>query len=86
MRSVVVVGLVAQEGTTYVLPRRGQAEKEGQGIVYLMGRVCRPVLKHAQLLRPYRCDEAERHHSTPQASQASGGLDLSCESVPGAQP
>jgi hypothetical protein len=75
------VGWAGQEGKTYVLPRRGQAEKDGQVTVYLLGRVCRPVAKHAQLLRPYRCDKAKRNDSTSQGSQGSETFDLSCPST-----
>ena len=72
---------MGQEGKTFVLPRRGQAEKDGQVTVYLLGRVRRRVLKHAQLFRPYRCDEAEPHGS----SQGSGTFDMSCPSAPVSQ-
>jgi hypothetical protein len=77
------VGGAGQDGKTYVLPRRGQIEQDNQVTIYLLGRVCRPVLKHAQLFRPYRCDEAKRQHeaSAQQSSQGSETFDLSCQSA-----
>ena len=76
-------GWVGQDGKTYVLPRRGQVEQDNQVTIYLLGRVCRPVLKHAQLFRPYRCDEAKRQPeaSAQKSSQCSDTFDLSCQSA-----
>ena len=77
------VGQARQEGKTYVLPRRGQFEQDDQVTIYLLGVACRPVLKHAQLFRKYRCDEAkpQPEAATQQASQGSDTFDLSCQST-----
>ena len=72
----------------YVLPRRGQAKEDGKVTVYILGRIRRPVRKHAQLFRPYRCDQSRRQESTSQSAQDSEPqiFDLSCQSADASLP
>jgi hypothetical protein len=45
-----------QQGSTYVLPRRGQEPKERQVTVYIMYVTRRKVTKDMQLMRCYKYD------------------------------